>query len=64
MSGLFGGGAPAPAPAPIVSPPPVMPTPDDAAVKAAKAKSRAGILARSGRLSTINTAGELSDTLG
>jgi hypothetical protein len=40
-----------------------MPTPDDAAVKAAKAKSNASMLSRRGRQSSINTQGDPVDTL-
>ncbi len=45
--------------APEVKPPPVMPTPDDAAVRSAQRRSIAAQLARRGRQSTI-----LTDPLG
>lgn len=41
------------APAPTVQPPAVMPTPDDAAVLAAKKRQAAAIMQRSGRASTM-----------
>lgn len=62
MGGLFGKAPQVPA-APIITPPPVMPTPDDPAVKAAKAKSNAAMLARRGRAATIATQGDPIDTL-
>lgn len=52
MTGLFGGSAPKPPP---IQPPAVMPTPDDAAIKAAKQRQLASIMARSGRQSTVLT---------
>ena len=54
LADLFtGGGAQAPIILPRVEPPPVMPTVDDAAVKAEKRKSIARQRARRGRASTI-----------
>lgn len=58
VGSLFGGGkgsAPAPAPAPVVAKPTAMPTPDDAAVAAAKKRSIAAQIQRQGRASTILT---------
>ena len=63
MGGLFSSPAPMVAQAPVVTPPTPMPTPDDAAVKAAKAKSNASMLSRRGRQSSINTQGDPVDTL-
>lgn len=62
MGGLFGK-APSPQPAPIIAPPPVMPTPDDASVKAAKKKTTAMMLAGRGRINSIDTQGDPTDTL-
>lgn len=66
VDGLFGGGkqAAAPAPAPVVAKPTVMPTPDDAAIAAAKKKSIAAIVNRQGRASTILSGDSGSDPLG
>lgn len=50
-------------PAPEVKAPPVMPTPDDQAVKDAKRRSLAGRYARRGRQSTIMS-DSVSETLG
>lgn len=47
--------APQQAQAPVVEKPTEMPTPNDAAVAAAKRKSIAGLVARQGRASTILT---------
>jgi hypothetical protein len=47
---LFGG-----APKPVVTPPAVMPTPDDEAVKAAKKRKQAAAMQSTGRQSTILT---------
>jgi hypothetical protein len=70
MGGLFSGPqipqvAQAIAPVPTVAPPPVMPTPDDAAVREAKRKSALTLTARraSGRAGTIATQGDPVDTL-
>lgn len=48
MTGLFGGGT-----KPSVTPPAVMPTADDEAVRAAKKRKQAAAMATSGRQSTI-----------
>ena len=64
VASIFGVGgekAPAPAPAPVVEKPPVMPTPDDEAIRQAKKKSIAAVVGRQGRASTILSD---SDTLG
>lgn len=50
MGSLFKG-----PPKPVVTPPAVMPTPDDEAVKAAKKRKTAASMQRSGRQSTILT---------
>lgn len=58
-------GSPSPPPAPIITAPPVMPTPDDKAVKDARRRSLAMQLSRRGRASTIDTQGAAGgDTLG
>lgn len=59
---IFGGGGQVYTPPPIPAPP-VMPVPDDTAVKAAKRKSLAEQLRRRGRASTI-LSDESTDTLG
>lgn len=54
-----------PAPAPVVTAPTPMPLPDDAAVAAAKRRSIAGQMQRSGRQSTILTSDPVTgDPLG
>ena len=65
-SALFGGGdsAPSAAAAPAVTPPTPMPTPDDAAIKAAKRRSIADQQRRQGRASTILTDTGTTDALG
>lgn len=66
ISSIFGS-APAPAPAPILKEPTVMPTADDAAIRAAKRKTTATQMQRSGRQSTILSGDGgvgSSDTLG
>lgn len=65
--GLFTKPKETPAPAaPVIPPPPVMPTPDDKAVEAAKRRSIAAQIARRGRQSTMLTDPVTggSDTLG
>lgn len=52
------------APAPTVTPPTVMPTPDDAAVQAAKKKKIATAQQTSGRQATILSSYGTSDKLG
>lgn len=62
VSTIAGMGKKDSAPAPIVSKPTTMPTPDDAAAKAAKRRALAGATERRGRQSTIlsdDTAGDL-----
>jgi hypothetical protein len=51
-------------PKPVVTPPTVMPTPDDTQVKAAKKRQRAASLQSSGRQSTILTDYGSADKLG
>lgn len=58
VSGLFGGSEPTIIQAPEIKPPPVMPTPNDAATKAAKRRALVTQYSRRGRQSTI-----LSDAL-
>ena len=59
LSGLLGGAAeqkaPEPPPAPVVTPPPVMPLPDDDEIAKVRKRSLAAQLARRGRQSTILT---------
>ena len=59
---IFGGGGDVVA-APAITSPPVMPTPDDAAVKAAKRRSIAEQIRRRGRASTILESNQ-TETLG
>lgn len=53
-----------PQPAPVVTPPPVMPVPDDEAMAQARKRSIAEQTKRRGRASTILTSGPGGDTLG
>lgn len=67
LGSLFGGkeSAPAPLPAPVIEKPPVMPVPDDQAVKTAKKRSLVDQMQRKGRQSTILTDGtDAADVLG
>jgi len=61
MAGLFGGKSQS-APPPVTESVPLMPLPDDQAVKQAKKRSRASQAARKGRASTIFT--DQQDMLG
>ena len=62
MGSLFSPKVPSPPP---ITPPAVMPTPDDAAVQAAKLRQQQAMQAQSGRQSTILTDnGGKSDKLG
>lgn len=49
---------------PTITPPAVMPTPDDAEVRAAKKRKLASVMQQSGRQSTILTDYGTSDKLG
>jgi len=62
---IFGGAPSTPAPViPVVTPPPVMPIPDDKAAKDAKRRALSRLASRSGRQSTILSQGDGTDTLG
>jgi hypothetical protein len=65
-AGLFSSDDAPPPPAPTVAaePVPVMPTPDDSAVKQAQRRSKLAQRRRSGRSSTILSDPTESDTLG
>lgn len=66
FSSLFGGGdKPQAPPAPVLEPPTPMPMPDDEAVAAAKRRSIAAQMQRSGRQSTLLTSDPVTgETLG
>lgn len=63
---LGGGDAPAQptAPTPTVTPPTVMPTPDDKASMEAKRRQAAALTARKGRQSTVLDTTQSTDLLG
>lgn len=67
VSGLFGGskgGSQQTPAAPVVEKPTAMPTPDDAAMEAAKKRSLVAQIQRRGRASTILTGDTTSDAMG